>query len=157
MQGSSGSTMVTSKTLETTPRWLTGVWISKPRRAQKETHHQKEGAGSCSDMERCSQYTDGGIKVKPQKYTMGPLFVNRAKCVCTQPQAFGDPDTPIWRGFFWGERLNVEELSFFFHFSTPKLSVCSLLLQSRNMSSGCLELGRIGGEAREGGGVTTHG
>lgn len=107
--------MVTSKTLETTPRWLTGVWISKPRRAQKETHHQKEGAGSCSDMERCSQYTDGGIKVKPQKYTMGPLFVNRAKCVCTQPQAFGDPDTPIWRGFFWGERLNVEELSFFFH------------------------------------------
>ena len=79
---------------------------------------------------------------------MGPLFVNRAKCVCTQPWAFGDPDTPIWRDFFWGEGLKVEDLSFF-HFSTPKLSVCALLLQSRNMSSGCLELGRTGREAGE--------
>ena len=55
---------------------------------------------------------------------MGPLFVNRAKCVCTQPWAFGDPDTPIWRDFFRGEGLKMEDLSFFSFFHSQIVCVC---------------------------------
>lgn len=41
------------------------------------------------------------------------FFVNKNKCVYTQPRAFGDPDTPIWRVSSEEKRLDVEELSFF--------------------------------------------
>lgn len=51
-------------------------------------------------------------------------------------------------GFLLGRGIERGGALSFFHFSTPKLSVCALLLQSHNTNSGCLELGRIGGEAR---------
>lgn len=124
VQGGSGSTVITSKTLETTQRRLTGVWVNKPCHAQKETHPQKKAdsrvltwKGIHNILSETSQTTE----------TYNCTSFYKELNVYVHRWAFGNSDTPILRDFFWAVGLKggkMEELCFF-HFPLPHcLRVC---------------------------------